>query len=170
MKQTIWRKGSFASCHRISNHKGKCKNLHGHNYNFELGISYDLTNETFNECNYLIDFGDVKKIYLEYIDKFFDHSVICNENDTKVLELAKSINEPTRVIPTVGDPSIEVISQLVLYLCYKISQKYTKQFIVDKIRIYETDNSFCELEISENDIKNIKVSEYFENTIKYNLI
>lgn len=172
MRQTIWRKGSFASCHRISNHCGKCKNLHGHNYNYELGITYNLNNTELNECNYVIDFGDIKQRYIEMIDKFFDHSVIANEQDTKVIELAKEINDVTRVIPTIGDPSVEVISQLILYLCAKVSEKYNKpgsDIFVNKIRIYETDNSCCDLSVSKEDIKNIKVSDYFENLIKYNV-
>lgn len=186
MMQTIWRKGSFASCHRISNHKGKCHNLHGHNYNFEIGISYDLGMASLNECNYVIDFGDIKKKYLEAIDKFFDHSVIANEKDYKVIELAKQINDPTRVLTTIGDPSVEVISQMILYLCYQVSKKNNLKIkykygnneseyldyllVVNKIKIYETDNSCCELAVSsQQELEDIKVTEQFKSLIEYNL-
>ena len=180
MMQTIWRKGSFASCHRISNHKGKCRNLHGHNYNFELGISYDLKETELNECNYVIDFGDIKKRYLNAIDMFFDHSVIANEKDTAVVELAKKINDTTRVITTIGDPSVEVISQLILYVCCMVSEKSLAKvsvngvqvepyIFVNKIKIYETDNSCCELTMTRDEIKNIQVTDYFKNIIKYNI-
>ena len=69
MRQMIVKKGSFASCHRISNHKGKCHNLHGHNYNYEIGISYDLEGTRLNECNYVIDFGELKELYTSNCSK-----------------------------------------------------------------------------------------------------
>lgn len=170
MRQMIVKKGSFASCHRISNHKGKCHNLHGHNYNYEIGISYDLEGTRLNECNYVIDFGELKELYTSNIDKFFDHSVIVNENDKDVLELAKKINDPQRVIATIGDPSVEVISQLILWLCFRIFNYYTKSRVISKvfinyIKIYETDNSYCELTVEPNDINKIPVSEQFKHNV-----
>lgn len=165
MRQTIVKKGSFASCHRISNHKGKCHNLHGHNYNYEIGISYDLNKQELNECNYVMDFGELKSVYQNAIDTFFDHSVIANEKDTELIELAKKINDPTRVILSSGDPSVEVISQMIIYLCHRIqhSYKYAKESTaeINYIKIYETDNSYCELVVNYEDIRNIKVSEQF---------
>ena len=165
MRQTIWRKGSFASCHRIMNHKGKCKNLHGHNYNYELGIGYEINQNTkFNECNYMIDFGELKTVFQKWIDTFFDHSVIVNENDKDVIELAKKINDPTRVLLTKGDPSVEVISQMILYLCYRVTNSLnvvkTSNVTINYIRIYETDNSYCEIDAREES-QSIQVSKQF---------
>ena len=152
MKQKIVRIGSFASCHRISNHKGKCHNLHGHNYKYEIGFSYDTDNTVFSECNYAIDFGEIKKVYQHWIDLFFDHSVIVNENDTDVIELAKKINDPTRVLLSKGDPSVEVISQMLFALCkcVEVSNNVVKESTaqVTSIKIYETDSSYCEIDSS----------------------
>lgn len=159
--------GSFASCHRISNHKGKCHNLHGHNYHFELGISYDVYDAEFNECNYVIDFGDIKKYYLGAIDKVFDHSVIVNKDDVNLLNIAKLLNDMERIIPTVGDPSIEVISMLILYMCAKVSDKYKLKTFVNYIKIYETESSWCELTVEKKDIERIKVSDYFKTIVEH---
>ena len=153
MKQMIVKKGSFASCHRISNHKGKCHNLHGHNYNYEIGYIYDLESTEFNECNYVVDFGEIKNTFQHWIDTFFDHSVIVNEKDKDVIELAKKINDHTRVLLTRGDPSVEVISQMLMYLCYRVgeSKNVVKESTIDinYIKVYGTDNSYCELRNTE---------------------
>lgn len=172
MKQTIVKKGSFASCHRISNHKGKCHNLHGHNYNYEIGISYDPSEQELNECNYVIDFGEIKNVYQHWIDLFFDHSVIVNENDKDVIKLAKKINDPTRVLLSKGDPSVEIISQMLLWLCNKISTSINvvkeSTAKINYIKIYETDSSYCELDVSDGSYK-LEVTEQFSKLLDEHL-
>jgi 6-pyruvoyltetrahydropterin/6-carboxytetrahydropterin synthase len=56
---------TFEACHTIPNHKGKCKNMHGHSYRIQVSISgiHD------KRKGILVDFGDIKQL----IDKF-DHA------------------------------------------------------------------------------------------------
>ena len=57
---------SFEAAHFIPNHKGACKNLHGHSYKIMIAVAGILDNE-----GILVDFGDIKTI----VDRF-DHSFL----------------------------------------------------------------------------------------------
>ncbi len=46
----------FAAAHRLRNFRGKCENLHGHNWKVEVV----LRGTELNESGILIDFGEVK--------------------------------------------------------------------------------------------------------------
>lgn len=61
----------FCAAHILTGHKGKCANLHGHNYKVEVS----LKGQELNEIGLLIDFADLKKIVKEVID-VLDHKYI----------------------------------------------------------------------------------------------
>jgi 6-pyruvoyltetrahydropterin/6-carboxytetrahydropterin synthase len=68
--------------HRVPNHKSKCRNLHGHSYEIEVGVD-DKVIDTKGTCDegMVIDFGDLKQIMMDYIDNNFDHGFVMYEND-----------------------------------------------------------------------------------------
>ena len=57
---------TFEACHYIPNHKGACKNMHGHSYKVLISIAGILENE-----GILVDFHDIKDV----VDRF-DHSTL----------------------------------------------------------------------------------------------
>lgn len=60
----------FSAAHRILEHKGKCANLHGHNWNVEVTVR----SETLDRIGMSIDFSDVKsalKSVLEPLDHVY---------------------------------------------------------------------------------------------------
>lgn len=68
--------------HRIPNHSSKCKNFHGHRYRIEVGVSGNLIQTPGDSGEgMVIDFGDLKKIMMEVIDKEFDHSFVMYDYD-----------------------------------------------------------------------------------------
>lgn len=76
---------TFEAAHFIPNHKGKCKNIHGHSYRIIVSVEGVHAKED----GIFIDFGDIKKL----IDKF-DHTFLNDflkfpsaENTAKYLAL-----------------------------------------------------------------------------------
>jgi len=76
--------------HRIPNHNGKCKNLHGHRYKIVLGVEGDLEEKGSNE-GMVLDFGELKKVLIETIDNKYDHSFVLYSND-KYLKCFKEMH------------------------------------------------------------------------------
>ena len=59
---------SFAAGHALRNYKGKCENVHGHNYRCQVTV----TGEDLDEIGLLVDFVELKKVVHGVIDRM-DH-------------------------------------------------------------------------------------------------
>ena len=61
----------FAAAHQLRGYKGKCENLHGHNWRVQISVSA----ERLNELDIAIDFHDLKKIAQEVVAPL-DHAFL----------------------------------------------------------------------------------------------
>ncbi|MBI5141532.1 MAG: 6-carboxytetrahydropterin synthase QueD [Nitrospirae bacterium] len=61
----------FAAAHQLRNYKGKCENLHGHNWKVQVAVSA----ERLNEIGLAMDFGDIKAITNDVIGTL-DHAML----------------------------------------------------------------------------------------------
>ncbi|MBU4376929.1 MAG: 6-carboxytetrahydropterin synthase QueD [Candidatus Omnitrophica bacterium] len=59
---------NFSAAHRLRHYKGKCENIHGHNW--KVGVS--ISSKTPNHIGIVADFRDVKKILKGVLEKL-DH-------------------------------------------------------------------------------------------------
>ena len=84
-KQTITRKGSFDSGHRVMNERMKCFNIHGHTYIYELTFEFN----EMEEIGYAIDFKEIKRVGCQWIDDLLDHGFIVNPKDEAVINACK---------------------------------------------------------------------------------
>ena len=75
---TVTKRYKFEAAHRLMNHPGHCKNLHGHSYKIvvTVGNSDDL-----NDQGMVIDFSELSKVVKEEVIDKFDHAVILNSAD-----------------------------------------------------------------------------------------
>lgn len=73
MAYTIIFKGHFDSAHYLKDYCGKCSNLHGHRFEYELNISW--TDPLINGIS--IDFNEIKALMKSIEDKV-DHKCLNN--------------------------------------------------------------------------------------------
>jgi len=59
---------TFAAGHALRNYKGKCENVHGHNYRCQVTVA----GEQLDEIGLLVDFVELKKVVHGVIDRM-DH-------------------------------------------------------------------------------------------------
>lgn len=81
MRTVITKRLEFDAGHRLVNHEGKCRNLHGHRWAVEVTISAPSR----DAVGRVIDFGEVKKVLGQWIDEHLDHNMILNEDDKEVI-------------------------------------------------------------------------------------
>ena len=62
---------SFASAHALRNYKGRCENVHGHNWKVQVVIE----GEKLDATGMLVDFLDVKSLLGEILDRI-DHQFL----------------------------------------------------------------------------------------------
>jgi 6-pyruvoyltetrahydropterin/6-carboxytetrahydropterin synthase len=98
---------NFSSAHQLRGYKGKCENLHGHNYKIEI---YARGRELDN-IGLLVDFGELKTAADEVV-QYLDHRNINElapfdeELNPSAENLARYILE--RVSARVGDDRVQV--------------------------------------------------------------
>jgi 6-pyruvoyltetrahydropterin/6-carboxytetrahydropterin synthase len=62
---------TFAAGHALRNYKGKCENVHGHNYRVRITVQGDQLDST----GLLVDFLDIKNLIGGVVD-YLDHQFI----------------------------------------------------------------------------------------------
>lgn len=62
---------TFSSGHALREYKGKCENVHGHNYRVEVWVE----GERLNRIGLLVDFTDIKRLMNGVIDRI-DHQFL----------------------------------------------------------------------------------------------
>ena len=64
-------KSNFSAAHNLRDYKGKCENLHGHNWNVEVSVESDILNKE----GMVVDFIELKRIVKDLLDNL-DHKYI----------------------------------------------------------------------------------------------
>ena len=77
---TITKEIYFCYGHRLMNHPGKCRHLHGHSVKASITVAADNLNDQGMVC----DFADISKIANDYIDQELDHNLLLHRNDPLV--------------------------------------------------------------------------------------
>lgn len=132
-KEFRWEMG-----HRLPEHFGLCKNIHGHSYKMIVEFEGEL-----NEQGMIIDFYDVEKIINPIIEKL-DHTFMVNKNDTAVLEFLEKLQSKKVVVDF--NSTAENISK---YLLNEINRsKLPSNVNKLSVRVYETDGDYAEDEIN----------------------
>lgn len=67
-------KGHFSAAHYLPNYEGKCKNLHGHTWKYEVIVRAKVTKTSGPEDGMVCDFSKIKDI----IDSNYDHKCLNN--------------------------------------------------------------------------------------------
>lgn len=128
-KEFRWEMG-----HRLPEHFGLCKNIHGHSYKMIVQFEGEL-----NKDQMVIDYYDVENIINPIIQEL-DHSFMVNKNDTVVLEFLEKMNFK-KVIVDFNATSENICK----FMLNRISKAKLPENIKSvKVRIYETQFDYAE--------------------------
>ncbi|HZS09252.1 MAG TPA: 6-carboxytetrahydropterin synthase QueD [Blastocatellia bacterium] len=109
---------SFSSAHLIRGHKGKCANLHGHNYRVEVYAR----GRQLDGIGMLIDFAHLRAATRKVVD-YLDH---------------KNINE----LPPFDREINPTAEEMAAYFLHEIGRQVNDDCVqVYKVRLWETENS-----------------------------
>jgi len=96
----------FCYGHRLMNHAGKCRNLHGHSVKASVSIEHEQLNEQGMVC----DFSDIKACVESYIDENLDHNFLLHKDDPIIPML---IANKERFLALDEHPTAEVLSKMI---------------------------------------------------------
>ena len=133
--------------HRLENHKGLCKNIHGHSYKLYVTvIGKPLLNEDSPKKGMVMDFKDLKAIVKSRIVDRFDHAlVISKETDPDMIASMKKHME--KLILVDYQPTSE---NLVTDFASIIRSHLPENVKLHNLRLWETANSYSEWFAEDN--------------------
>jgi len=128
-KEFRWEMG-----HRLPEHFGLCKNIHGHSYKMIVEFEGEL-----DKNQMVIDYYDIEKIINPVIEKL-DHSFMVNIDDKIVLEFLEKMNSKKIVVGF--NSTAENICNYLLSEIKKCSLPSNISSV--KVRVYETQFDYAE--------------------------
>jgi 6-pyruvoyltetrahydropterin/6-carboxytetrahydropterin synthase len=118
----------FSYGHRLLEHNGKCRHLHGHNGMVEV----DVAAESLDRLGMVIDFGDVNDIVKTWINETLDHKMLLSRRDPLV-PLLEQAGEPLFLMDE--NPTAENIARLIWLAARE------RGLQISEVRLWETSTS-----------------------------
>lgn len=120
----------FCYGHRLLNHQGKCRHLHGHNATAVIRLESDSLDEMGMVC----DFSDIGDYAKAWIGENLDHNMLLHEADPVLPDLQAA---GERLYVMQSNPTAENIAKLIF------DQVSAGGFPVVEVSIYETDSALA---------------------------
>ena len=127
---TVTKEVPFCYGHRLLNHQGKCRHLHGHNATAVIR----LESAALNELGMVCDFSDIGDYVKGWIEETLDHNMLLHSDDP-VLPVLREAGE--RVYVMTANPTAENIARLIF------EHVAAGGFPVAEVSIYETDSALA---------------------------
>ena len=128
-KEFRWEMG-----HRLPEHFGQCKNIHGHSYKMLVEFDGEL-----DKSGMVIDYYEVEKIINPIIEKL-DHAFLVNKADEVIIEFLERMNSKKVVVDFQS-----TAENICNYLLSEIKQSSLPDNVKKiKIRVYETSDDYAE--------------------------
>jgi len=143
---SITRRLEFDSGHRIPNHGGQCRHLHGHRYAIEVTLTGDVAkNPGKADDGMVLDFGDIKRLANEHVVEPWDHAFLVAKEDVGLVDFLNSLpNHKTVVMDCV--PTVENLAATAFVILKPIfSQAFDGRLELSCIRLYETPNCWADV-------------------------
>ncbi len=143
---SITRRLEFDSGHRIPNHDGQCKHLHGHRYAIEVTLTGEVADHPGKaDDGMVLDFGDIKRLTNQYVVEPWDHAfLVAKEDEGLVAFLATLPNHKTVVMEHV--PTVENLANAAFAILQPVfSKSFSGRLELSALRLYETPNCWADV-------------------------
>lgn len=143
---SITRRLEFDSGHRIPNHGGQCKHLHGHRYAIEITLRGQIADHPGKaDDGMVLDFGDIKRLANQYVVEPWDHAFLVAKEDEAIVDFLGSLpNHKTVVMDQV--PTVENLANAAFRILQPVFGKaFGGQLQLSCIRLFETPNCWADV-------------------------
>lgn len=118
----------FCYGHRLMNHSGKCRHIHGHS----VKAAITLEAQALDDQGMVCDFSDIAAAAMEYIENELDHNFLVHQDDPLVEVLMQS---QERFLALPEHPTSEYLARLI----YEFIK--SKGFPVRDVALWETSSA-----------------------------
>ena len=143
---SITRRLEFDSGHRIPNHDGQCRHLHGHRYAIEVTLTGEVADHPGKaDDGMVLDFGDIKRLTNQYVVEPWDHAFLVAKEDEKLVAFLASLpNHKTVIMEHV--PTVENLANTAFAILQPVFNKaFGGRLELSAVRLYETPNCWADV-------------------------
>lgn len=99
---------TFSAAHRLNKgYEGKCKHLHGHSY----AVRVTLSAPELNSYDFVIDFGEIKRLFDTWVQGHWDHATLVSEMDASLIDFLQREKQNYFVIPGRRNTTAEALAE-----------------------------------------------------------
>ena len=142
----ITRRLEFDAGHRIPNHKGQCRHLHGHRYAIEITLSGNVLHDSKLDADGMVmDFSEIKRVANEHLIDRWDHAFFVYRADKVVADFLGTLPDHRTVVLDVT-PTVENLARVAFDTLSPLYQDvYGNHLRLEKVRLYETPNCWADV-------------------------
>ena len=143
---SITRRLEFDSGHRIPNHDGQCRHLHGHRYAIEITLTGEVADHPGKaDDGMVLDFGDIKRLANQHVVEPWDHAFLVAKEDEALITFLKTLpNHKTVVMEHV--PTVENLANAAFAILRPVfAEAFGGRLVLSAIRLYETPNCWADV-------------------------
>lgn len=139
----IIRKHEISCGHRVYGHEGKCRNLHGHNYGFEITVATkpDLSGMELDHEGRVVDFATLKELLCGWLEREWDHKMLLWDEDPIAKHL-KVLGDSDAVVLLPCNPTAENLAAHFYMVANKLLENSAVRVV--RIGIWETSKCYAE--------------------------
>lgn len=130
METTVTKRFNLHSAHFLPDYPGKCAHMHGHTWDLEISLSGEVDLKT----GMVADFSKIKDFLVEPIKEALDHKIL---NDCRLGTYNFKLPTAENIAVTLLNWCKEEISK---------STEFRRNCRVSRIRVWESPDSFAEIE------------------------
>jgi 6-pyruvoyltetrahydropterin/6-carboxytetrahydropterin synthase len=130
---------SFSAAHRlIKTYQGKCRTLHGHNYEVEVCLHADKLNDS----DLVLDFSILTSPLNQFIKDHLDHAIITNPCDEALCAFIHSAQQKAYMLPHNENSSVEILAKHLFEVFNDLLKQALNQGVsLESVRVFESKTS-----------------------------
>lgn len=129
----------FSTSHRLGKgYPGLCKNGHGHGYHLEV----TLKSERLNLYGFVMDFGEIKKLFDKWVQENWDHATLCAADDISLIRFLESEFQRHYILPKeYCNTTAENMSEFLFHQFQIMLRTSGNSVELVEVKVWETDDS-----------------------------
>jgi 6-pyruvoyltetrahydropterin/6-carboxytetrahydropterin synthase len=132
-KEFHWEMG-----HRLPEHFGKCKNIHGHSYKMIVELEGNV-----EPTGMVMDYYDVKQIINPLVEEL-DHAFLVYKDDKEIIEFLQKMKSKYMIVDFQS-----TVENICTYFLGRIKEvEFPPNISKLRVKIYETHDDYAEEEIN----------------------
>ncbi|MEW5847492.1 MAG: 6-carboxytetrahydropterin synthase [Myxococcota bacterium] len=145
MPITIQKRFHWHMAHRLPDHGGHCRNLHGHTYSVELSVAHGAGVQSAGPQRGMVaDFSVLSDVVKEVVMEPLDHALMWWEGDALLSEIAARMARETPPLKMVRTPFTTTAENICAYLAPRLQAALHARdpvLTLTRVDVWETQTS-----------------------------